>query len=114
MAGAAETSDEYFSAWAKHDLDRVRGMLHDDLSFRGPIDRFENADDYMLALERLDPVFKGMEKVRVFVNGDDVLTVYDFIADPPIGTVPIAEWHQVRNGKIASIRLFFDARPFTA
>jgi hypothetical protein len=27
---------------------------------------------------------------------------------------PVAEWATVRNGKIAAIRVFLDARPFSA
>ena len=30
------------------------------------------------------------------------------------GTQPIVEWYAVRDGKIASLRVFFDARPFAA
>ena len=31
-----------------------------------------------------------------------------------IPTAPVAEWYKVRDGKIASMQAFFDARPFAA
>ena len=30
----------------------------------------------------------------------------------PVLTAPVAEWYTVRGAKIASIQVFFDARPF--
>ena len=32
----------------------------------------------------------------------------------PIPTAAVAEWYAVRDGKIASMQAFFDARPFAA
>lgn len=55
---------------------------------------------------------KAAEQQKVFVEGDDVCIVYDLVTDTPAGTVPMAGWYHVRGGKIASVRVFFDARPF--
>jgi ketosteroid isomerase-like protein len=30
----------------------------------------------------------------------------------PVPTAPTAEWYRVRDGRIAAIKVFFDARPF--
>jgi hypothetical protein len=112
MPEPTDIDDAYYEAWIDGDLDKVRSLLHDDLSFRGPIDTFDNADDYMDALRRLAPAFQGMRKTKVLVDGDDICTIYDFIGPPPIETQPIAEWHRVRGDRIEMIRLFFDPRPF--
>ena len=32
----------------------------------------------------------------------------------PAGTTFIAEWYQVKDGKIAALRVVFDTRPFAA
>jgi hypothetical protein len=45
-------------------------------------------------------------------DGDDVCLIYDLVTNTPAGTAPVAEWFRVRDGKIAQIRVFFDARPF--
>lgn len=47
------------------------------------------------------------------MDGDDVCLIFDMFTNGA-GTQPIAEWYSVRGGKIASLRVFFDARPFAA
>jgi len=51
---------------------------------------------------------------KVFVDGNDVCSLYDMVTKTPAGTAFIAEWHQVKGDKIAAIRVVFDARPFAA
>jgi len=46
----------------------------------------------------------------VAVDGEDVFIVYDLltdVADP----IPTAGWYRVRDGRIASLRVYFDPRP---
>ena len=51
---------------------------------------------------------------KVFVDGDDVCVLYEMVTNTPAGTAFIAEWYQVKGGKIAALRAVFDARPFAA
>jgi ketosteroid isomerase-like protein len=46
----------------------------------------------------------------VIVDGDDVCLVYD-LATTKFGIIPTAGWFHLRDGKITSIRVFFDPRP---
>jgi hypothetical protein len=46
----------------------------------------------------------------VIADGDDVCLIYDLVT-VPAGTVPTAGWFRLRDGKIAAIQVFFDARP---
>jgi ketosteroid isomerase-like protein len=100
----------YFAAFGSGDITTVRQLLNDNLSFVGPFDTFNNADDLIKALAALAPAVKGIEQRKVMVEGDDVATFYDMIT--PMGTSPIAEWHHVKDGKIDAIRVYFDPRPF--
>jgi hypothetical protein len=100
----------YFAAFGSGDIAAARRLLWDDLSFHGPIDTFNNADDLMKSLSALAPIVKGIQQRKVLVDGDDIATFYDMLT--PMGTSPIAEWHHVRDGKIDSIHVYFDARPF--
>jgi ketosteroid isomerase-like protein len=100
----------YFAAFGSGDISGARQLLADDLSFNGPFDTFNKADDLIKALGALAPVVKGMQERKVFVDGDDVATFYDMIT--PMGASPIAEWHHVKDGKIDAIRVYFDPRPF--
>ena len=51
---------------------------------------------------------------KVFVDGNDVCTLYDLVTNTPAGTSFVSEWFQVKNDRIGSIRVVFDARPFAA
>jgi hypothetical protein len=84
------------------------------VSFQGPIDSFDNADAYVGALQGLSQIVEGTEQQHVFVDGDDVCVIYDPVTRTPAGSSPTAEWYHLRDGKISSVRVFFDARPFAA
>ncbi|HYZ76042.1 MAG TPA: hypothetical protein VE596_01590 [Gaiellaceae bacterium] len=56
----------------------------------------------------------GTDVQKVLADDEDVVTIYDLHTNTPAGTSPVAEWARVRNGKIAEIRVYFDARPFAA
>lgn len=45
-----------------------------------------------------------------WVDGDDVCSIYDFEIETPAGTgtISMAEWSVIRNGKLVSSRLLFD------
>ncbi len=40
--------------------------------------------------------------------------IYELVTNTPAGTVPCAEWIHADQGKVKSIQVFFDARPFAA
>ena len=49
-ANAREIVERYHQAWKRHDFEAARAELHDDLSFRGPFDTFDRADDFVTAV----------------------------------------------------------------
>lgn len=98
-SSAAAVVARYFDAFGHGDIATARGLLWDNLSFKGPLDTFDNA-----------PLVKSLEQQGVLVDGDDVATFYDLVT--PVGTAPVAEWHHVRDGKIDRIQVYFDPRAF--
>jgi ketosteroid isomerase-like protein len=104
----------YHEAWRRKDFESARELLADDLRFSGPFDTFDNADDLVAALRELAPISRDAEVHKVFEDGDDVCVLFDLVTNTPIGSAPVAEWHTVRDDKIAAIRVYFDARPFAA
>jgi len=109
-SSAAAVVAQYFAAFGSGDIAAARWLLWDNLAFKGPIDTFNNADDLIKSLGALAPLVKGIEMRKTLVEGDDVATFYDMLT--PMGKAPIAEWHHVRDGKIAAIQVYFDPRPF--
>lgn len=77
----------------------------------GPIDTFSDADSYLKAIQGLSQIVTGVDRHKVFVDGDDVCVIYD-LKTAPVPNSPTAEWYHVHGGKVASIRVFFNARPF--
>ena len=116
MANDARAVGEgYFDAWTSGDFDTARSLVHDDLVFRGPFETFERADDFFVSLRRVGGgLLQRAEKKKVFVDGEDVCLIYDFVAAEPVGASPTVEWYRVRDGKIAEMQIVFDTRPFAA
>jgi ketosteroid isomerase-like protein len=106
--------ERYHAAWKAHDFDTARSLLHDDLSFTGPFDTFDRADDLIDAIRGLARIVEDVQVRKTFSDGDDVCLLFDMVTRTPAGTQPIAEWYHVRDGRIDSLRAYFDARPFAA
>lgn len=109
-SSARAVVDEFGAAFAKKDFAKARQLLHDDLSFHGPIDTFSRADDYIASVQKLGAIMKGMRHEKTLVDGNDVAVFY--ILDTVVAAAPVADWYTIRGGKIASIKTYFDARPF--
>ena len=107
---ARQVVDEFGAAFAKKDFASARRLLHDNLTFQGPLDTFRRADDYVASITRLGTVMKGIRHEKTIAEGDEVAVFY--VLDTALGSAPVADWYRVRDGKIASIHTYFDARPF--
>ena len=114
MLNAAETVQAFMKAMEHGDLAAARKCLADDLSFAGPLETFRAAEPYLESLKKLHPIIERVNVKKMFVDGADVCLLYDMVTKTPAGTVFVAEWHQVSDGKIRAIRVVFDARPFAA
>jgi hypothetical protein len=112
MTKTAEIVSSFQHALGQGDFAAARKLLADDLSFQGPFDCFRKPEPYLEALKKLHPIIKGVKVHKLFLDGDDACLLYDMETNTPAGTAFISEWFHVRDGKIASIRAVFDARPF--
>jgi len=113
MARAREVVAAFQQAVGQKDFDAARNLLRDDLEFHGPIDTFRKADDYVRALAKLSSIVEGVEVRKLFEDGDDVCVLYD-MSTRVAGTSFVSEWFHLEGGKIATVRVVFDARPFAA
>ena len=113
MPKSHETVLAFQKAIGEKDFTAARKLLQDNLEFRGPIDTFHNADDYLLAIQKLSAIVEGVDILKVFEDGNDVSLFCD-LKSKSVGTSFVAEWYRVKDGKIASVRVVFDARPFAA
>jgi hypothetical protein len=103
---------DYLDAVGKKELARLDGLLAPDLAFRGPSSTRSTARDFVGALERIGAIHVRTDIKRVFVDGNDVCVIYDFVTDTPAGAVPTVEWLRVEGGRIRAIDLYYDRVPW--
>jgi ketosteroid isomerase-like protein len=97
-------------AWTSGDFETARSLLRDDGTFVGPFGAGEGVEEYMAELEGLAKVTTGAERRRIVVDGDDVCILYDLVTESA-GPLPTSTWYHIQDGKIDSVRDYFDARP---
>ena len=108
---SSDVVDRYTRALSARDFATARSLMADNLRFEGPIDRFDRADDFVKTISELyGSVVKGVQHQATIADGDEVAVFY--ILDTPMAKAPVAEWYTIRDGKIAQVRAYFDARPF--
>lgn len=90
----------------------MRALLHDVVSFKGPMGATDGNDDYVTAMKRVTATMTGIKRNALFADGGDVCQIYDLTLGEPDATVPVAQWLKVRDGRITSVRLIFDGRPY--
>lgn len=109
---AKQVALEYIEACGRKDYDTVGRLLAPSMTFVGPGNALTGAAPYLAVLRRLGLVWVTSDVKKVFVDGDEVCVIYDFVTDTPSGAVPIVEWLRIENGKVASVTLFFDRVTF--
>ena len=99
----------YFEAWLGQDFGRLRTLLADDATFRGPLGAASSGDECVAGLQGMSKIMTGLDITRMVVDGPDVMTWYDLATSgaPPTPTV---NWMHVEDGRIRRIRATFDPR----
>ena len=104
----------YQRALGNQDYKAARSYMADQFSFQGPLATHDKPEGLLKDLEQLHHIVKGVEMKKIFVDGDDVCLLYNLItSNAPLKSFT-AQWYHVQGGKIASLRVVFDARPFAA
>ena len=100
----------YIEAMDKRDYAAARRYLKDSVFIKGPGgEAFRSLDDFLRMMEQQ----RGSYDIqKVFVDGDDVCLLYDFVTEK--AKVFFCSWYQLEAGKIASIKTIFDPRAFAA
>ncbi|MGC4068581.1 MAG: nuclear transport factor 2 family protein [Polyangiaceae bacterium] len=101
----------YLDAVGRKDLGAVQSLLAPEVTFVGPVMNLQGSKDVIESLRRIGAVHVRNDVKRVFVDGDEICVIYDFVSDT-VGSIPTIEWLHVRNGRIESIRLFYDQLPW--
>ena len=113
---AAELFRTYLERFTSGDTAGAADLLTDDFRFHGPILQSEGRAAFLEGSASLGPIMRGVRIHRQWEDGDQVCSFYDFKIETPAGagSIPMAEWNTVRDGKLASARLVFDTAALAA
>jgi hypothetical protein len=103
----------YIDLVGQKQFDRLPALLAPNVEFTGPGgNTIHGQQEYISALRRLGPILKRNEVKKVFVDGNDVCVIYDFVTDTPVGALPSVEWLKFEDGRIRSSRLVYHTQPW--
>lgn len=115
MPNAGEILKKFYAAVAKKDIAAARAYLNDDLVFVGLFETYHNAEEYLAALTGLLQITVRLDVKKIIAEGNDAAVFFELETKAPAeATTLVAEWHQVKNGKISRVESAFDGRPFAA
>jgi hypothetical protein len=104
----------YLDAFAARDFDRVRATLSDrTFHYRSPVMTHSDADVFVLDISRLGQILDGIDRRRIFVDGNEVCAILTFrIRINVVTHYPVVLWARVDDGRIVSLEAFFDATEY--
>jgi ketosteroid isomerase-like protein len=108
---AGSVARRCLEAWTGGDFETLRSVLADDVSFLGPLGETQGADAYVAGIRGFAAMVERAEIHEVIADGDQAVLIYDLVT--PRASLPTAGWYRVRDGKVTSVRAFFDPRPLT-
>jgi ketosteroid isomerase-like protein len=112
----ADLFQSYLERFTAGDVEGAAEYLVEDFRFEGPVLTANSRADFLTGASQLGPIVRGCEMHRQWVDGDQVCSIYDFKIETPLGagSIPMAEWSVVRDGKLVSSRLLFDTAAMAA
>jgi SnoaL-like domain len=115
MPNTGEIIKNFYDAVIKRDIPTARTYLKDDLLFLGLFETYRNADEYIAALTGLLQITVRLDVKAIIAEGENVAIFFELETKAPAAaTTLVAEWHQVKDGKIVHVQSAFDGRPFEA
>ena len=114
-AGPAQIIENYFKAIAENDFESVKSCLSDTFSYKGPTAGFDDPESFIENIWHVGQILHHIETRKTFVDGDDVCSIMNFHVhfDEP-RSVPVVQWAHIKDGKIQTIEVFFDATDYMA
>jgi len=115
MPNAGEVLKKFYAAVIKKDIAGAGKYLDKDLVFVGLFETYPNAEAYLKALTGLLSITTRLDIKKIISEENDAAVFFELETKAPAeATTLVAEWHQVKNGKIFHVESAFDGRPFAA
>jgi SnoaL-like domain len=112
----ADVFRTYLERFTGGDVDGAADLLADEFTFHGPILQANGKTEFLAGSATAAAIARGCGIHPQWVDGDAVCSIYDFKIETPLGTgsIPMAEWSIIRDGKLVSSRLIFDTAAMAA
>jgi len=95
--------------------DSWKDVVADNVSFTGPVDQVKGLEAFAKLNESFMPMIRGNEMKQAVEAGKFVITQIMLDVAMPSGKViklDMNEWYEIENGKIQSIKVYYDAEEF--
>jgi len=104
----------FIDAIEARDFECARGYLSDkQFSYRSPVSKVGNADDFISIISRIGPILVKIERRKTFVEGGDVCSILIYRTTmEALKEVPVVQLATVAAGKIIALEAFFDASEY--
>ena len=90
-------------------------LFHEDVHFKGPVDETHGKASFIELNNNFMPMVQGYQPAREFEQGSLAMLEGVFTVKAPSGKnidLEIAEIYEVIDGKIKSMRIYYDAEEF--
>ena len=115
LSDARSVVAAFYDAVQKRDMTSARQLLADDMTFIGLFETYPDADTYIATFTGLMQIVTRLDIEAIIGDGGDAAIFYQMhTTEPAPGVTLVAEWHEVRDGRIVRARSAFDGRPFAA
>ncbi len=114
----SKTAMEVFQAFGQGMMsgtDSWKDIVADDIIFIGPIDQVNGKDSFIKLNESFMPAIRGNKMKKVVDNGNFVITQIEMQVAMQSGktiTIDMTEWYEIKDGKIVSLKVYYDADEF--
>ncbi|WP_422858671.1 nuclear transport factor 2 family protein [Flagellimonas sp. S174] len=117
MANSATTLEVFkkFDEGLKSGTDSWQEVISNDVQFIGPAAQVKGKKDFIELNMSFAPMIKGSTLKEIVSNEDWVITQVEFNVSMPSGkviTLDMSEWYRIADGKIQSVKVFYDAEEF--
>lgn len=108
-AHASQTVTEFLTAFFSGDVGRAKELVSRDFSYEAPFGSGDSRS-YFAGAETKATFIRSFRILHQWEDGDDVSTIFELAiaTDDGEATMPMSEWHRVRDGKIVSTLMIFN------
>lgn len=95
--------------------DAWKQVVAENVNFIGPVDQVSGLDAFAKLNENFMPMIRGNEMKQIVEAGKFIITQVTMDLVMPSGktiTLDMSEWYEIIDGKIQTIKIYYDAEAF--